>query len=131
VVDEHHLIEDTAIVLGKALKKALGDKAGIERYAFTLPMDESLATVAIDLGGRSFCLFEGNFTRDFVGGLATEMIPHFFHSLATSLGATVHVHVEGKNNHHMIEACFKALGRTLRQATAKTGKALPSTKGVL
>ncbi len=131
VVDEHHLIEDTAITLGEALKKALGDKAGIERYGCTLPMDEALATVVIDLSGRGLSQFEGTFTRDFVGGLATEMIPHFFHSFATSLGATIHVQVKGTNNHHMIEACFKALGRALRQAMRKQGNVLPSTKGVL
>lgn len=130
-VDEHHLIEDTAITLGEALKKALGDKAGIQRYGFTVPMDEALAMVAIDIGGRGSSHFEGHFTRDFVGGLATEMIPHFFHSFATSLGATIHVQVKGTNNHHMIEACFKALGRALRQATIKQGTVLPSTKGVL
>ena len=130
-VDEHHLIEDTAITLGEALKKALGNKVGIQRYGFTVPMDEALATVAIDIGGRGSSHFEGHFTRDFVGGLATEMIPHFFHSFATSLGGTIHLHVKGTNNHHMIEACFKALGRALCQATIKQGKELPSTKGIL
>lgn len=130
-VDEHHLIEDTAIALGEALKKALGDKWGIARYGFTLPMDEALATVALDLCGRSYCVFEGQFTREFVGGMATEMVPHFFHSLASSLGATLHIKVNGQNHHHMIEACFKALGRTLRQACMRCDNDLPSTKGVL
>ena len=130
-VDEHHLIEDTAIALGEALKSALGDKCGINRYGFTLPMDEALATVTIDICGRSFSAFDGQFTREFVGGMATEMVPHFFHSLATSLGATMHVKVCGENHHHMIEACFKALGLTLRQAMTKTSNDLPSTKGVL
>ncbi|KTD25230.1 MULTISPECIES: bifunctional histidinol-phosphatase/imidazoleglycerol-phosphate dehydratase HisB [Legionella] len=130
-VDEHHLIEDTALALGEALKKALGDKWGIARYGFTLPMDEALATVAIDLSGRNFCTFEGQFTREFVGGMATEMVPHFFNSLASSLGATLHVSVKGQNHHHMIEACFKALGRALRQACARCDTSLPSTKGVL
>lgn len=130
-VDEHHLIEDTAIALGEALKKALGDKWGISRYGFTLPMDESLASVAIDLCGRSYCIFEGQFTREFVGGMATEMVPHFFNSLANSLNATLHISVHGKNHHHMIEACFKALGRALRQAITRCGNDLPSTKGVL
>ncbi len=130
-VDEHHLIEDTAIALGEALKCALGDKWGINRYGFTLPMDEALATVAIDLSGRPFCVFEGYFTREFVGGLATEMVPHFFQSLSSSLGATIHVSVTGKNHHHMIEACFKALGRALNQAVTKTANTLPSTKGLL
>jgi imidazoleglycerol-phosphate dehydratase/histidinol-phosphatase len=130
-VDDHHLIEDTAIALGEALKEALGDKWGINRYGFTLPMDESLASIAIDLSGRSFCEFKGQFTREFVGGMATEMVPHFFYSLAHALGATIHLQVNGENHHHMIEACFKALGRALRQACAKTNDALPSTKGIL
>ncbi|KTC86483.1 bifunctional histidinol-phosphatase/imidazoleglycerol-phosphate dehydratase HisB [Legionella brunensis] len=130
-VDEHHLIEDTAIAMGEALKKALGDKRGIARYGFTLPMDESLASVTLDLCGRNYCVFKGQFTREFVGGMATEMIPHFFHSFASSLGATIHINVEGKNHHHMIEACFKALGRTLRQACTQCDSDLPSTKGIL
>lgn len=130
-VDEHHLIEDTAITLGEALKKALGDKWGLARYGFTLPMDEALASVAIDLCGRSYCVFDGQFTREFVGGMATEMVPHFFNSFATSLGATLHIKVTGQNHHHMIEACFKALGRALRQACLQCDKALPSTKGIL
>lgn len=130
-VDDHHLIEDTAIALGEALKKALGDKWGINRYGFTLPMDEALATIALDICGRPFCLFDSHFTREFVGGMATEMVPHFFQSLSTSLGATIHVKVEGKNHHHMIEACFKALGRALNQAITKTSGVLPSTKGAL
>ncbi|WED44540.1 bifunctional histidinol-phosphatase/imidazoleglycerol-phosphate dehydratase HisB [Legionella cardiaca] len=130
-VDEHHLIEDTALALGEAFKKALADKWGIARYGFTLPMDESLATLAIDLCGRSYCVFEGQFTREFVGGMATEMVPHFFHSFATSLGATIHVTVKGQNHHHMIEACFKALGRALRQACMQCDSDLPSTKGAL
>ena len=130
-VDDHHLIEDTAIALGEALKEALGDKWGINRYGFTLPMDEALASIAIDLSGRGFCDFKGQFTREFVGGMATEMVPHFFSSLANSLGATIHISVTGSNHHHMIEACFKSLGRALRQACAKTSNSLPSTKGVL
>ena len=130
-VDDHHLIEDTAIALGEALKKALGDKWGINRYGFTLPMDEALATIAVDICGRPFCAFDSHFTREYVGGMATEMVPHFFQSFAVSLGATIHVKVEGKNHHHMIEACFKALGRALNQAITKTRQALPSTKGVL
>lgn len=130
-VDDHHLIEDTAIVFGEALRKALGDKWGIGRYGFTLPMDESLASLAIDLSGRPFCVFEGHFTRESVGGMATEMVSHFFQSLSTSLRAAIHVKIEGKNHHHMIEACFKALGRALKQAITQTCDALPSTKGVL
>lgn len=119
-VDDHHLIEDTAIALGEALKDALGNKWGINRYGFTVPMDESLASIAIDIGGRGFCVFQGQFTREFVGGMATEMVPHFFNSLANALGATIHIEVRGQNHHHMIEACFKSLGRALGQACAKT-----------
>ncbi|MBA2710425.1 MAG: bifunctional histidinol-phosphatase/imidazoleglycerol-phosphate dehydratase HisB [Tatlockia sp.] len=130
-VDEHHLIEDTAIALGEAFKKALGEKWGLARYGFTLPMDEALATVAIDLCGRSYCIFEGKFTRERVGGMATEMVPHFFNSFASSLGATLHIQVKGENHHHMIEACFKALGRALRQACIIADNSLPSTKGIL
>lgn len=130
-VDEHHLVEDCALALGEAFKKALGNKWGIARYGFTLPMDESLATVTLDLCGRSHCIFEGQFTREFVGGLATEMIPHFFNSFASSLGATLHMTIKGENHHHMVEACFKALGRTLRQACMQCDNDLPSTKGVL
>ncbi len=125
------MIEDTAIAFGEAFKKALGDKWGLARYGFTLPMDEALATVAIDLCGRNYCIFEGQFSREFVGGMATEMVPHFFNSLASSLGATLHIQVKGENHHHMIEACFKALGRALRQACAIADNSLPSTKGIL
>ncbi len=130
-VDDHHLIEDTAIALGEAIKKALGDKWGINRYGFTLPMDEALASIAIDISGRSYCEFNGQFTREFVGGMATEMVPHFFQSLSSALAATIHISVTGKNHHHMIEACFKVLGRALRQACTRTSNALPSTKGAL
>ncbi|HAU1296224.1 TPA: bifunctional histidinol-phosphatase/imidazoleglycerol-phosphate dehydratase HisB [Legionella pneumophila] len=130
-VDEHHLVEDTAIALGEAIRTALGDKWGINRYGYTLPMDESLATIAIDISGRSFCDFKGQFTREFIGGMATEMIPHFFQSLSSALGATIHIEVTGINHHHMIEACFKVLGRALRQACSRTNNYLPSTKGVL
>ena len=130
-VDEHHLIEDTAIALGEALKQALGDKWGIARYGFTLPMDEALASVAIDLSGRSFCSFEGKLEREFVGGMATEMVPHFFKSMADSLRASIHLSVTGENHHHMIEGCFKAFGRALRQAIRRDDEQLPSTKGVL
>lgn len=130
-VDEHHLIEDTAIALGEAIKAALGDKWGINRYGYTLPMDESLATIAIDISGRSFCDFKGQFSREFVGGMATEMVPHFFQSFSSALGATIHINVTGTNHHHMIEACFKVLGRALRQACSRTNDYLPSTKGIL
>lgn len=130
-IDEHHTVEDTALALGQALKQALGDKLGIARYGFLLPMDESLAQIAIDLSGRPYFVFTGNFNRERVGDLPTELIPHFFRSLAESLGATVHVKVEGENTHHMIESIFKGVGRALRDAFNKKGTELPSTKGML
>jgi imidazoleglycerol-phosphate dehydratase/histidinol-phosphatase len=131
LVDEHHTVEDTAICIGKAIRKALGDKRGIARYGFQLPMDESEARVSLDLSGRPYCSFEGSFPRDQVGQMPTELVPHFFQSLAESLGAALHLSVTGKNTHHMVEACFKAAGRALRQAIRMEGADLPSTKGVL
>jgi len=130
-VDEHHTVEDCALALGQALREALGDKRGIGRYGFVLPMDEALAQVAIDLSGRSYAVFTGHFGRDAVGGLPTELVPHFFRSLADSLGAAIHVEVRGENTHHMIEACFKGVGRALRRAFRVRGTELPSSKGVL
>jgi len=130
-VDEHHTVEDTALALGEALRRALGTKAGIARYGFLLPMDEAQAQVAIDLSGRSYFEFTGRFTRDQVGGLPTELVPHFFRSLSDSLGAAIHVSVTGENTHHMIEACFKGVGRALRQAFRREGDELPTTKGLL
>src|SRR6185295_11151914 len=106
-IDEHHTVEDCALALGEALRRALGSKAGIARYGFLLPMDEARAQVAIDLSGRSFFAFEGRFNREAVGQLPTELVPHFFRSLAESLGAAIHLSVAGDNAHHMIEACFK------------------------
>ena len=130
-VDEHHTIEDTALTIGKALRIALGDKRGIARFGFQLPMDESEARVSLDLSGRPFLVFDGSFPRDRVGQMPTELVEHFFRSLADSLGATLHVSVKGSNAHHMVEACFKAVGRALRQAIHQEGNELPSTKGVL
>lgn len=130
-VDEHHTVEDCALAIGEALRKALGRKLGINRYGFLLPMDEARTQVAIDLSGRAYAIFEGRFAREEVGGLATELIPHFFRSLADSLGAAVHISVSGENSHHMIESCFKGTGRALRQAFRREGRELPSTKGVL
>jgi len=130
-VDEHHTVEDTALALGTALREALGDKRGIARYGFLLPMDESEARVSVDLSGRSSLVFDGEFPRPQVGGLATERVPHFFQSLADSLGAALHVEVRGQNTHHMVEACFKSVGRALRQAFRREGNDLPSTKGTL
>ena len=130
-IDEHHTVEDVALALGEALKEALGDKRGIQRYGFILPMDESQARVTIDLGGRPFSVFQANFPRNEVGGLPTELVPHFFSSLAETLGAAIHIEVEGENSHHMIESCFKGVARSLRQAFLRDGNEIPSTKGTL
>jgi imidazoleglycerol-phosphate dehydratase/histidinol-phosphatase len=130
-IDEHHTVEDCALALGQALKTALGDKRGIQRYGFMLPMDEALARVAIDLSGRPYFVFAGAFGRDQVGQLPTELVPHFFRSLAETLGAAINIEVSGENTHHMIEACFKGVGRALRQAIRITDTQLPSTKGTL
>ena len=130
-IDEHHTVEDVAICLGSALRQALGNKYGIGRYGFLLPMDESEARVALDLSGRAAFEFCGEFPRDRVGELSTEMVEHFFRSLAESLGAALHLDVHGRNTHHMVEACFKSVGRTLRQAIRRDGTELPSTKGAL
>ena len=130
-IDEHHTVEDCALALGQALKTALGDKRGIQRYGFLLPMDEALAQVAIDLSGRPYFVFDGKFGRDQVGQLPTELVPHFFRSLAETLGAAINIKVDGENTHHMIEACFKGVGRALRQAIRVTDTQLPSTKGTL
>lgn len=130
-IDAHHTVEDCAITLGTALSKALGDKRGIGRFGFALPMDEAEAHVLIDLSGRPYSRFEGAFTASHIGDYPTEMTAHVFRSLADSLGAAIHVRVEGDNDHHKTEACFKAFGRALRQAIRSEGSALPSTKGVL
>ena len=130
-IDEHHTVEDCALALGKALTEALGDRRGIGRYGFTLPMDESLAQVAIDLSGRPAFEFNADFGREAVGGLSTEMVRHFFASLSQSLACAIHMKVTGQNTHHMIEALFKAAGRALRPALARSGSAVPSTKGSL
>lgn len=130
-IDEHHTVEDTAICLGNALRIALDNKFGIGRYGFLLPMDESEAKVALDLSGRASFEFSATFPRETVGELSTEMVEHFFRSLSESLGAALHIEVHGENTHHMIEACFKSVGRALRQAIARTGTELPSTKGTL
>jgi imidazoleglycerol-phosphate dehydratase/histidinol-phosphatase len=130
-IDEHHTVEDCALALGEALRAALGDKLGIARYGFVLPMDEAQVRVALDLSGRAYGVFEGRFSREAVGGLPTELVPHFFKSLAETLKAALHVTITGENTHHMIEACFKGTGRALRQAFRREGEELPSTKGVL
>lgn len=134
-VDEHHTVEDVGIVLGQALSEALGEGRGIRRYGFLLPMDESLARVALDLGGRSYLVFRATFLRERVGDLPTELVEDFLRALTDHLGATLHVSVEyGRNDHHKIEAIFKALGRTFRdavEADPRLGDRPPSTKGTL
>lgn len=130
-IDDHHTVEDIGIVIGQALHMALGDKRGIARYGFLLPMDEALAEVALDLSGRGDLQFKGMLPLTHIGALHTEMVPHFFKSLAQNLKATLHLSVTGNNIHHMVEALFKGFGRAFAQAKQKTGTALASTKGVL
>ncbi|WP_422506513.1 bifunctional histidinol-phosphatase/imidazoleglycerol-phosphate dehydratase HisB [Stenotrophomonas sp. GZD-301] len=130
-IDEHHTIEDTGLALGQALREALGDKRGIGRYGFTLPMDETLASAALDFSGRPYFVFDGEFKRERVGDMPTELVPHFFRSLCDAAGLNLNLSVRGDNDHHKVEACFKALARALRQALPRQGSALPSTKGAL
>jgi len=131
-VDQHHLIEDTMLALGAVLRDALGNKAGIERFGFVAPMDEAEAAISIDLSGRPFAVFDGNVPTMVIGGFATEMTEHAFRSFAESLGAAIHIRVKGDNAHHMVEVCFKALGRALRQAVSiGAGTEVPSTKGMI
>ncbi|TZF90057.1 bifunctional histidinol-phosphatase/imidazoleglycerol-phosphate dehydratase HisB [Cognatilysobacter lacus] len=139
-IDEHHTVEDAALALGQALREALGDKRGIGRYGFdgpmlaaevTLPMDEAIASAAVDFSGRPFFVFDGEFRRERVGDLPTELVPHVFRSLCETAGLNLHLTVRGDNDHHKVEACFKAVARALRQALARTGREVPSTKGML
>lgn len=132
-VDEHHTMEDVAITLGETLLKALGDKRGIERYGFILPMDESMASVLIDLGGRIDFKWNVDFTREYVGDTPTEMFSHFFKSLGSALKCNLHIEAKGENNHHIAEGVFKAFARALKAAVRReTGNdSLPSSKGTL
>jgi histidinol-phosphate aminotransferase/imidazoleglycerol-phosphate dehydratase/histidinol-phosphatase len=129
--DPHHTVEDSAIALGQALKQALGERKGIARYGFVVPMDEANASVSIDLSGRPYPLFEGTFSTPMIGDYRTDLTAHVFRSLAEAMGAAVHVAVTGDDDHHKTEAVYKAFGRALRQAIRIEGDAVPSTKGVL
>jgi imidazoleglycerol-phosphate dehydratase/histidinol-phosphatase len=131
-IDEHHTIEDSAIALGKAFKQALGDKRGIERYGFLLPMDEALVQCAIDFSDRAYFIYEGKFDREYVGDFPTEMFEHWMKSFSEHAGMNLNLKIiDGNNTHHMIEASFKALAKSIKQAIKITGTELPSTKGVL
>lgn len=133
-IDEHHTVEDTGLAVGGAIRQALGDKRGIERYGFVLPMDEALAQVAIDLSGRPYVVFETRFEREKVGDLPTELVEDFFRGFADGLRATINIKADGRNDHHKIEAIFKSVARALRQAVKRDEAmlgVLPSTKGKL
>jgi imidazoleglycerol-phosphate dehydratase/histidinol-phosphatase len=132
-VDEHHTIEDVGIVLGQAILQALGDKRGIERYGFALPMDDSKALVLIDFGGRSELIWKVRFNREYIGDTPTEMFPHFFRSLCSEARCNLRVEAKGENSHHLAESIFKAFARALRQAVRRNvfDGSLPSSKGML
>ena len=132
-VDEHHTIEDTAIALGESFARVLGDKKGIERYGFTLPMDDSLAQVALDFGGRSWLVWEAEFKREMVGQMPTEMFYHFFKSFADGAKANLNIKAEGTNEHHKIESIFKGFAKAIKMAIKRDADKmiLPSTKGTL
>ena len=132
-VDEHHTIEDTALALGQALKEALGDKRGIERYGFCLPMDDCLCSVALDFGGRPWLVYDAEFKREKIGDMPTEMFLHFFKSLSDAAMMNLNIKAEGDNEHHKIEGIFKALAKSIKMAVKRDiyKYELPSTKGVL
>lgn len=132
-IDEHHTIEDTAIALGEAVAKALGNKRGIERYGFLLPMDDCLAQVAIDFGGRSWLVWKVEFKREYIGDVPTEMFYHFFKSFSDAAKCNLNIKAEGENEHHKIESIFKAFAKSIKMAIAvnENSDALPTTKGIL
>jgi imidazoleglycerol-phosphate dehydratase/histidinol-phosphatase len=132
-IDEHHTIEDTGIALGEAISLALGDKKGVARYGFTLPMDDSLAQVALDFGGRSWLVWSAEFKREQIGDMPTEMFYHFFKSFTDAARCNLNIKVEGDNEHHKIESVFKALAKSIKMAVRRDPEnmQLPSTKGIL
>ena len=132
-IDEHHTVEDTALALGQAFKEALGDKRGIERYGFCLPMDDCQALVSLDFGGRPWLVWDAEFKREMVGTMPTELFSHFFKSFSDTALANIHIQAEGQNEHHKIEAIFKAFARSLKAAIRQDpfSQTLPSTKGTL
>jgi imidazoleglycerol-phosphate dehydratase/histidinol-phosphatase len=130
-IDEHHTIEDTAITLGETILKSLGNKRGIERYGFCLPMDDCLAQVALDFGGRSWLVWEAEFKREKIGEMPSEMFFHFFKSFSDAAKCNLNIKAEGTNEHHKIESIFKAFAKAIKMAVKKDGDQLPSTKGTL
>jgi imidazoleglycerol-phosphate dehydratase/histidinol-phosphatase len=132
-VDEHHTIEDTALALGEAFRTAIGNKLGMERYGFCLPMDDCLATVAIDFGGRPWMVWDADFKREMIGDMPTEMFFHFFKSFSDAALCNLNIRAEGTNEHHKIESIFKALAKAIKSAIRKDlmNFELPSTKGIL
>ncbi|MEO1712310.1 MAG: imidazoleglycerol-phosphate dehydratase HisB [Bacteroidota bacterium] len=132
-VDEHHTVEDTALALGQAFREALGKKVGIERYGFSLPMDEAKAEVLIDFGGRPWFVWEADFKRERVGEIPTELFAHFFKSFSDAAACNLHIRANAENEHHLIESIFKAFARAIRQAIYRVqgNTVLPSTKGTL
>ena len=130
-IDEHHTIEDTALALGEAFRQALGDKRGIERYGFCLPMDDCLAQVALDFGGRPWLVWDAEFKREKIGDVPTEMCMHFFKSFSDAVKCNLNIKAEGQNEHHKIEAIFKAFAKSIKMSVRRDGNQLPTTKGVL
>ena len=130
-IDEHHTIEDTAIALGEAFQQALGNKKGISRYGYLLPMDDVLAQVAIDFSGRPWLVWNAQFNREKVGDMPTELFYHFWKSFSDAAKCNLNIKAEGDNEHHKIEAIFKAVAKSIKMAVKREGNELPSTKGIL